>query len=183
MNLPNKLTTLRILLVPVLILFMELSQLPYNYLYACIIYIIASVTDFLDGFIARKYNLVTDFGKTFDPLADKLLTTTAFVYMVAMEYTAPLVLIIILFRDFAVTQLRGTAATHGRVIAAGFSGKLKTALQMVFTILWFIGLFAEQLGVILPTQEAIPYLMWMIAAVSLYSGIDYLYKGREFLKG
>ncbi len=182
MNLPNKLTMLRMLLVPVLVVLMELRDIPYNYVIAGVVYCVASLTDFLDGYIARKYNLVTDFGKTFDPLADKLLTTTAFLYMLFMGYTNPVVMFLILARDYAVTQMRATAAGHGKAIAAGFSGKLKTVLQMLTTILWFAFLALADVGVeVLIIKDIVEISMWVIAAVSVFSGADYLIRGRKYL--
>ena len=142
MNLPNKLTMLRVLLVPVFMVFAAFSRYgtaeynPTFMLVAGVIFTVASITDFLDGYIARKNHMVTDFGKFMDPLADKCLTTAAFIYMVADGVCSPVVLAIILFREFAVAGVRMIAAESGTVIAANMWGKVKTVLQML-TIIFY----------------------------------------------
>ncbi len=131
MNLPNKLTLLRMLLVPVFMVFTTMSQVgtesysPMWYLVAGVVFAVASFTDFLDGNLARKWNMVTDFGKFADPLADKLLTTVAFLYMMRDGMCSPIVLAIILAREFAVSGLRMVAASSkdGKVIAANMWGR------------------------------------------------------------
>ena len=145
MNLPNKLTLTRILLVPVFMIFVSLGQYitpsynPRYYLIAGLIFAAASFTDFLDGHLARKWNMVTDFGKFADPLADKLLTTVAFIYMMRDGVCSPVVLCIILAREFAVSGLRMVAAgaKDGKVIAANMWGKVKTVLQMLTIIFYY----------------------------------------------
>ncbi len=182
MNLPNKLSLLRIMLIPVLCLLMEFDNIPYNYTFATIVYIIASITDLLDGMLARRMNLVTDFGKFIDPVADKLLTSTAFLYMLVMGYTDTVVIIIIFAREFAVTAMRSIAASHGAVIAANLGGKIKTVLQIIVTILWLLILVASEIGFVIPLAQQLIYgLMWLVAVVTLVTGADYIYKGREFL--
>ncbi|MBQ2218453.1 MAG: CDP-diacylglycerol--glycerol-3-phosphate 3-phosphatidyltransferase, partial [Firmicutes bacterium] len=127
MNLPNKLTLARIIAVPVfVVLYMRGLFIP-----AFIIFILASLTDMLDGKIARKYNLITNFGKIMDPLADKILVYSAFCLMVEDGAVPSWMLIIILLREFAVSGMRTVAAANGIVIAAGMSGKIKTVLQMI----------------------------------------------------
>ncbi len=150
MNLPNKLTLTRILLVPVFMVFVSLTSLADRgwllpatyYLIAGIVFAAASFTDFLDGHLARKWNMVTDFGKFADPLADKLLTTVAFIYMMRDGVCSPVVLCIILAREFAVSGLRMVAAgaKDGKVIAANMWGKVKTVLQMLSIIFYFFGM-------------------------------------------
>lgn len=122
MNLPNKLTLLRICLIPVFVILM-LSQVSNFFLISCIIFIIASITDFLDGKIARKYNLVTDFGKFMDPLADKLLVLSALICMIEYDLVAGWMVIIIVARELTVSILRAIAADNGKVIAASGGGK------------------------------------------------------------
>ena len=147
MNLPNKLTLTRIILVPVFMVFVSMTQIgtedfnPTWYLVAGIIFAAASFTDFLDGHLARKWNMVTDFGKFADPLADKLLTTVAFIYMMRDGVCSPVVLCIILAREFAVSGLRMVAAgaKDGKVIAANMWGKVKTVLQMLTIIFYYFG--------------------------------------------
>lgn len=200
MNLPNKLTLTRILLVPVFMVFVCLTSLngiadgsfqPTYYLIAGIVFAAASFTDFLDGHLARKWNMVTDFGKFADPLADKLLTTVAFIYMMRDGVCSPVVLCIILAREFAVSGLRMVAAgaKDGKVIAANMWGKVKTVLQMLSIIFYFFGMSiasmsatgAEQ-GVrqILVTSISM-VLCWLVAAVTAISGIKYLWDNRSFI--
>lgn len=124
MNLPNKLTLLRVILVPVFMVFAAYGRIgtaaynPTAHLLAGIVFAVASFTDFLDGYLARKYHLVTDFGKFMDPLADKMLTTAAFIYMLVDGLCSPVVLAVIMFREFAVAGVRMIAAGSGTVIAA-----------------------------------------------------------------
>ena len=137
MNLPNKLTLLRICLIPVFVILM-LSKVSNFFLISCIIFIIASITDFLDGKIARKYNLVTDFGKFMDPLADKLLVLSALICMIEYDLVAGWMVIIIVARELTVSILRAIAADNGKVIAASGGGKIKTTSQMIAIILLLI---------------------------------------------
>lgn len=184
MNLPNKLTMLRVLLVPVFMVFAAFSRYgtadynPTFMLVAGVIFTVASITDFLDGYIARKNHLVTDFGKFMDPLADKCLTTAAFIYMVTDGVCSPVVLAIILFREFAVAGVRMIAAESGTVIAANMWGKVKTVLQMLTIIFYY---FAAALGN--PTDIAgvgliTMVLTWLVAAATLLSGCIYLWQNR-----
>lgn len=131
MNTPNKLTILRILLVPFFVYFLLAKDLDCNYLIAIIVFVIASITDMLDGKIARKYNLITDFGKFADPLADKILVISAFVCFVQLGIMGAIPVIIVLFREFCVTSVRLVAASNGDVVAANIWGKLKTISQIV----------------------------------------------------
>ena len=185
MNLPNKLTMLRVILVPVFMVFAAFSRYgtaEYNQVFmlvAGIVFAVASITDFLDGYIARKYHLVTDFGKFMDPLADKCLTTAAFIYMVADGICSPVVLAVILFREFAVAGVRMIAAESGTVIAANMWGKVKTVLQMLTILFYYfaaaLGGSADILGVGLITQV----LCWLVAAATLLSGGIYLWQNRS----
>ena len=197
MNLPNKLPLTRIILVPVFMVFVSLTQIgtedfnPTWYLVAGIIFAAASFTDFLDGHLARKWNMVTDFGKFADPLADKLLTTVAFIYMLRDGVCSPVVLCIILAREFAVSGLRMVAASakDGKVIAANMWGKVKTVLQMLSIIFYFFGLsFATMsaTGVEQAARQIIVLsisivLCWLVAAVTAISGIKYLWDNRSFI--
>ena len=192
MNLPNKLTLTRIILVPVFMVFVSLTQIgtedfnPAWYLVAGIIFAAASFTDFLDGHLARKWNMVTDFGKFADPLADKLLTTVAFIYMLRDGVCSPVVLCIILAREFAVSGLRMVAAgaKDGKVIAANMWGKVKTVLQMLSIIFYFFGTALCWNG----TLESITVvvlvsilLCWLVAIATAISGIKYLWDNRSFI--
>lgn len=189
MNLPNKLTMARILLVPVFMVFASMTR--YNtegytaawYLAAGVVFAVASFTDYLDGHLARKWHLITDFGKFADPLADKLLTTVAFLYMMRDGVCSPVVLAVILAREFAVSGLRMVAAgaRDGKVIAANMWGKVKTVLQMLSIIFYY---FAAALGG--PTDPLAvgmigSALCWLVAVVTAISGIKYLVDNRHFI--
>ncbi len=200
MNLPNKLTLTRILLVPVFMIFVSLTSLsgiqdntfqPVYYLIAGIIFAIASFTDFLDGHLARKWNMVTDFGKFADPLADKLLTTVAFIYMMRDGVCSPVVLCIILAREFAVSGLRMVAAgaKDGKVIAANMWGKVKTVLQMLSIIFYFFGMSIARMSAA-GTEQGVRLILvisismvlcWLVALVTAVSGIKYLWDNRSFI--
>ena len=192
MNLPNKLTLTRIILVPVFMVFVSLTQIgtedfnPTWYLVAGIIFAAASFTDFLDGHLARKWHMVTDFGKFADPLADKLLTTVAFIYMMRDGVCSPVVLCIILAREFAVSGLRMVAAgaKDGKVIAANMWGKVKTVLQMLSIIFYFFGMaIAANVSwdATVMVVGASVVLCWLVAAVTAISGIKYLWDNRSFI--
>lgn len=177
MNLPNKLTVLRVILVP----FFMVCAAFHWWLPAGIIFAAASFTDYLDGQIARKNNLVTDFGKFMDPLADKILTTTAFLYMLADGVCSPIVLTIILAQEFAVAGMRMIAAgaKNGKVIPANMWGKVKTVVQMLTIIVYYFGMaFLPAATIELVTIV----LCWIVAAVTLISGVKYLYDGRDYIK-
>lgn len=184
MNLPNKLTLLRVIMVPFFMAFAGLGSygtqdfVPRNYLVAGILFAVASFTDFLDGYLARKYHLVTDFGKFMDPLADKMLTTAAFVYMVVDGICHPVVLAVILFREFAVAGVRMIAAESGTVIAANLWGKVKTVLQMLTIIFYY---FAAALGGptdVMAVSLVTQVLCWAVAAATVLSGVIYLWQNR-----
>ena len=174
MNLPNKLTLLRICLIPVFVILM-LSQVSNFFLISCIIFIIASITDFLDGKIARKYNLVTDFGKFMDPLADKLLVLSALICRIEYDLVESWMVIIIVARELTVSILRAIAADNGKVIAASGGGKIKTTSQMIAIILLLIGANYSNSQIVFVGTIA----MYIATIFTLYSGIDYLYKNRE----
>ena len=192
MNLPNKLTLTRIILVPVFMIFVSLTSLDgivdgnFNatfYLLAGIVFAAASFTDYLDGHLARKWHMVTDFGKFADPLADKLLTTVAFIYMMRDGVCSPVVLCIILAREFAVSGLRMVAAgaKDGRVIAANMWGKVKTVLQMLTILFYYftVSLTGNVLGQ--QCADVASVLCWGVAAVTAISGIKYLWDNRSFI--
>ena len=186
MNLPNKLTMLRVILVPVFMVFAAVTaatappiSTPHLRLLPGIIFAVASFTDFLDGYLARKNNLVTDFGKFMDPLADKCLTTAAFIYMVACGICSPVVLAVILFREFAVAGVRMLAAETGTVIAANMWGKVKTVLQMLTVLFYYFAAAlagpADVMAVGLITQ----ILCWLCGAATVLSGGIYLWQNRK----
>ena len=183
MNLPNKLTLTRILLVPVFMIFVSLGQYitpsynPRYYLIAGLIFAVASFTDFLDGHLARKWNMVTDFGKFADPLADKLLTTVAFIYMMRDGVCSPVVLCIILAREFAVSGLR--------MVAAGAKdGKVKTVLQMLTIIFYYFGTALTWGNSVMIGADCVflsYWLCWLVAIATAISGIKYLWDNRSFI--
>lgn len=188
MNLPNKLTFLRILLIPVFMIFASLHYLKYSYLIAMVVFAVASFTDFLDGYIARKNNLVTDFGKFADPLADKILTTTAFLYMMRDMVCSPVVLVIIIAREFAVSGVRMMAASskEGTVIAANMWGKVKTVLQMLTIIAYYLMAGLQNANIAFSSSvlpQAVGYwLCWLVGLVTAISGIQYLWGNKEVFK-
>ncbi len=187
MNTPNKLTLARILLVPVFMVFAALGGYgtakcsPVMLLLAAAVFSVASFTDYLDGYLARKHNLVTDFGKFADPLADKMLTTAALIYMMADGVCHPVVLAVVLFREFAVAGVRMVAASSGTVIAANVWGKVKTVAQMVTIILYYtlaaIGSWfaPDAIGLV---QLVTQCLCWAVAALTVLSGVIYLWQNR-----
>ena len=192
MNLPNKLTLCRIILVPAFMVFVSLTEFgteTFNatwYLVAGIVFAAASFTDYLDGHLARKWHMVTDFGKFADPLADKLLTTVALIYMMRDGVCSPVVLCIILAREFAVSGLRMVAAgaKDGKVIAANMWGKVKTVLQMLTIIFYFFGISLTYGNTVLGNLNVwlISYwLCWLVAAATAISGIKYLWDNRSFI--
>ena len=170
MNTANKLTMLRVILIPIYLVIWHLD-FSFNYIVALAIFIVASVTDFIDGYIARHYNQVTDFGKFMDPLADKVLVLTAMICFCAMGRFPAWALVIVMAREFAVSGLRMVAVDNGRVIAAGWSGKVKTFATMVCLCIMH-----------LPVWE---WLMWVcvivIAVTTLYSVIEYFVKNKDVI--
>lgn len=174
MNLPNKLTLLRVLLIPVFVIIMMLD-VTNHYLMACLIFIIASITDALDGHIARKNNLVTDFGKFMDPLADKLLVISALICMIESNLVAGWMVIIIVARELTVSILRAIAAADGKVIAASGGGKIKTISQMLAIIILLLGANIDN-SMLLQVGTV---FMLIATMLTLYSGADYLYKNKE----
>ncbi len=185
MNLPNKLTLLRILLVPVFMVLAGMSQYGtanFNdgwYLAAGIVFAAASFTDFLDGYLARKWKMVTDFGKFADPLADKLLTTVAFLYMMRDGLCSIWVVAIILAREFAVAGVRMLAAADNKVIAANIWGKVKTVLQMLTILFYYFAAALSGPTDVMAVAIITQLLCWAVAVVTLLSGGIYLWQNRE----
>lgn len=176
MNTANKLTMLRVVLIPVYLILWHIDA-PWSIYAALAVFVIASLTDLLDGYIARHYNQVTDFGKFMDPLADKVLVLTAMVCFCGAGRFPDWALVIVIAREFAVSGLRLVAVDNGRVIAAGWSGKVKTASTMVCLCLMHLAA---------PILSGLPnYLDWacviIIAATTLYSGIEYFVLNRDVL--
>ena len=173
MNLPNKLTLGRIFAIPV---FIVVLMMGYN-VAATIIFIAAAFTDMLDGKIARKYNLVTNFGKLMDPLADKLLTMSAFLCLIELGSIPAWMVIVILGREFIITGMRQVAAAEGIVIAAGWSGKIKTVLQMVAVIVFLFSLCLDNgRDTVMMAGNVI---FWASLVMTVYSGCEYVLKNRS----
>ncbi len=177
MNLPNKLTLFRVILIPFFVFFLLVPYFPENGDYiAAVIFVIASLTDLFDGKIARRYNLVTNFGKFMDPLADKLLVCSALICLVEMKRLAAWIAIVIISREFIISGFRLIAAEHQIVIAASYWGKFKTTFQMlmiIVLILDFGNSVFQMLGLILT------YVSLVLTVVSL---ADYLYKNKDVIK-
>jgi CDP-diacylglycerol--glycerol-3-phosphate 3-phosphatidyltransferase len=173
MNLPNKLTLFRIFLIPIVI---ALLIFKLNY-FAAGVFILASITDALDGYIARKHNLITDFGKIADPLADKLLVMSVTVFFTVYGHIHFIILIILIFRDTLIDGLRIVAAGKNIILAAGFSGKIKTAIQMVSLIWIMTDNFPFQFFNI---DIRFDYILFYISVFfSIYSGVEYIVKNRS----
>ncbi len=169
MNIPNKLTVLRMALVPVFMIVYMIGAIPYHTAIAAFIFILASLTDWLDGYLARKNNLVTNFGKFMDPLADKLLVTGALLCLMERGEVAYWVVMIIIAREFIVSGLRLVAVTKGIVIAAGQLGKLKTVLQLVAIIAAILSI----------NKTIVDVLIYLCTLMTVISGIDYLIRNRK----
>ena len=170
MNTANKLTMLRVLMIPAFLLVLYLGVPGANY-WALAIFVIASLTDTLDGYIARHYNQTTDFGKFMDPLADKCLVTAAMLWFVEIGQMPGWALLVVIFREFGVSGLRPVAADKGRVIAAGWSGKVKTASTMVCIVL-----------MLLPISPWINSIcVAVIVLTTIYSGVEYFMKNLDVL--
>ncbi len=177
MNLPNKLTLFRVILIPFFVFFL---LAPYfegygNYI-AVAIFIVASITDFLDGKIARKYHLVTNFGKFMDPLADKLLVSSALICLVDLNKIPAWIVIVIIAREFIISGFRLVAADNGAVIAASYWGKFKTAFQMVTVIVLILNIPGEVFAAI---GTVLIYISLVLTVISL---IDYIAKNKDVLK-
>lgn len=177
MNLPNKLTILRVILIPFFVFFMLAPFFEgYGNYIAVAIFIIASFTDFLDGYLARRDNLVTNFGKFMDPLADKLLVCTALICLVETDQLPAWVVIIIIAREFIISGFRLIASDNGVVIAASYWGKFKTVSQMLMVIVLILNIdhiVFSVLGTV---------LMWIAVALTVISLVDYIVKNKDVLK-
>lgn len=192
MNLPNKLTVVRMFLVPVFLLFVSVEAIPYSFTIATLVFAIAAYTDHLDGKIARRDNLVTNFGKFMDPLADKLLVTAALVALVDHELVAAWVVVVIIAREFAVSGLRTIAANEGVVIAASMWGKIKTTTQIIAIISLLIKLISTKEAYMISFFKNVPFLesffnifppvmMYVAVFFTIMSGVDYFKNGWAYI--
>lgn len=192
MNLANKLTLIRIILVPIFLVFIAYQGLPYGSVIATLIFIIASVTDQLDGYIARSRNQVTNFGKFMDPLADKLLVTAALISLVELQLVPAWAAIVIIAREFAVSGLRTIAASEGLVIAASWWGKIKTVIQIIAIVLLLLQVniinspgikelvagsnFLRNFFIYIPD-----IFLYLAVTITIISGVDYFRKNKNVI--
>ena len=175
MNLPNKLTMLRVILIPFFVFFLLYPEVPYGNYIAVGIFIVASLTDLADGKIARKYNLVTNFGKFMDPLADKLLVCSAMICLIETGQLAAWIVIVIISREFIISGFRLVASDNGVVIAASYWGKFKTTFQMLMIIVLILNIdmaFFNILGIV---------LTYVALGLTIISLIDYIVKNKQVL--
>lgn len=191
MNLPNQLTVARLILSFVFVAFLSLEDLSWSKTAALVSFVIAAITDFLDGYLARKHNLVTNFGKLMDPLADKILMCAGFVLLTRLELIPAWIVVAILSREFMVTGLRLLASAEGVVLAAENLGKYKTIIQIVTVIYFLLFLAAKEslLGFLQPMFNAFylgpdhlgVVLIWASLILTIWSGFSYLWKNRRLL--
>lgn len=193
MNLANKLTMFRVVLVPFFLVVMSISEIPMRFLWALIIFIVASITDMLDGKIARKYDMVSDFGKFLDPLADKILVAAALICFVELGWTKAWIVAVIMMREFAVSGVRLVAvqSENKTVISASIWGKLKTAFTMIAIIAVLLMYILADFGLIcdigavssdsfgFPIVIISNVLMYITVLLTVISGIKYIYDYRE----
>lgn len=177
MNLPNKLTIFRVILIPFFVFFLLTDFVPFSRYIALGIFALASLTDLLDGKIARKYNLVTNFGKFMDPIADKLLVCAALIAFVEMKLMPSWIVIVLIAREFVVSGFRLVASDAGIVLAAGWGGKFKTATQMIMCCFLIVNL-GEKIFALYVVEQVLIYLS---LALSVYSMIEYIVKNRKVI--
>jgi CDP-diacylglycerol--glycerol-3-phosphate 3-phosphatidyltransferase len=183
MNLPNKLTILRIIMIPIFVAVYFMPVIPFNYLISAGIFALAAFTDFLDGYIARKYNLVTDLGKFLDPIADKVLVSTAIIIMLVnpaiFPWYASIGVAVIIARELIVSGFRMVAASKNMVIAADWSGKIKTFVQDIAIVVLLVSAqFAHVSAINLVGIIA----FWISVALTIISGTECIVKNRAVLK-
>ena len=174
MNLPNKLTMFRVILIPFFVVFLLIDITSVDKWIALAIFAVASLTDLLDGKIARKYNLVTNFGKFMDPLADKLLVCSALICLVELSRVPAWMVIVIIAREFIISGFRLVASDNGVVIAASYWGKFKTTFQIIMICLMIADLEAVQLVTVIVT--------WVAVILTVVSLVDYLVKNKDVMK-
>ena len=175
MNLPNKITIFRVCMIPIFLIFMLIPEITYGRYIAAGIFILAALTDALDGHIARKHNLITNFGKFMDPLADKLLVSSALICLVEYKLLPSWIVIIIIAREFIISGFRLIASDNGVVIAASWWGKLKTNVQIVMSVMLIINLDIPFINVL---EQVAIYLALALTVISL---VDYMLKNKQVL--
>jgi CDP-diacylglycerol--glycerol-3-phosphate 3-phosphatidyltransferase len=175
MNLPNKITIIRVFMIPIFLIFMLFEQIPYGRYIAAVIFTLAAITDAIDGYIARKNNLVTNFGKFMDPVADKLLVCSALICLVESHKIPGWVAIIIIAREFIISGFRLIASDNGVVLAAGWWGKIKTNVQIVMSVMLIVDLDFAFINVL----ELIS--IYLALALTIISMMDYLIKNKQLL--
>lgn len=185
LNTPNKLTIMRMILVPFFVLFLTLETIPHRYLWALVFFSVASFTDFLDGHIARKNNIVTNFGKFLDPLADKLLVISALMCFVDSGLLSAVAVIVTIAREFVVTSVRLVSAGSGVVIPADIWGKVKTVTQIIGIIIIMLMQELIEVGVLgaeFPAVMIGEILVWISVACAVVSGARYVYYNWNCIK-
>lgn len=188
LNTPNKLTIFRILLIPILIVFLLVAAIPNRFFFALVIFLVASLTDHLDGKLARKYGQITNFGKFLDPLADKMLVMSIFICFVDLNLVSSVPVIIILLREFLVTSIRLVAMNSGKVVAANIWGRTKTVTQIIAVIAILISQCFTQYTANLTYNNLIfitnvnNFFVWVAVAFTIFSGVIYLKENFYIIK-
>ena len=192
MNLANKLTIMRIILIPLFLVFILVKDIPYGSLIALLIFVLASITDKVDGYIARSRNQITNLGKFMDPLADKMLVISALIALVECGLIPSWMVIVIIAREFAISGLRMLAASEGLIVAASWWGKIKTVIQIAATMALLLRLNYEQIGFVKEFFESnavligfinyVPMTLMVLSVIAtVVSGIDYFIKNRKVI--
>ena len=195
MNTPNKLTTIRIIMAPIFMAILLIDKIPHNYLIALVFFIVASITDLIDGRLARKNHQVTTYGKFLDPVADKILVLSALMGFVQLDITSAWVPLIVVTREFIVTSVRLLASTQGNVIAANIWGKIKTVIQLVaiIAIIAFKAIreiivcidFSAITDILYLYDAVVPVvskiLLWLSVIMTAWSGIIYVWLNRKYI--
>jgi CDP-diacylglycerol--glycerol-3-phosphate 3-phosphatidyltransferase len=172
----------RVVLIPIFVVLMLVDSIPFNNFFALAVFCIACFTDFLDGYLARKYKLVTNFGKFMDPLADKVLVCTAMILLIELDSLPAVIVAIIIAREFIISGFRLIASDKGVVIAAGYIGKFKTVFQMFMCIFMIFTLDKSYDNAFFKFIEILGQIfMWIALALTVISLIDYIYKNKEVL--
>lgn len=188
MNTPNKITIFRTLIIPFFIICLLINIIPYRFYLALIIFIVAAITDHLDGKIARKYNQITSFGKFLDPLADKMLIMSAFICFVELNLVGSVPVIIILFRDALVTAIRLVAANKGITIAANVFGKIKTLTQIIAIIIILIlqciesEIHSGTYNMLMVNRQISSFFVWVSVIFTVFSGVVYVKENFYIIK-